>query len=64
MVTVKVVPHSHTETQMDEFLRHPHTHKSFSKPDVIECLMKSKGSPQTKQIMLYNMQCVRWYLNN
>ncbi|CAM0061763.1 hypothetical protein VPHK479_0099 [Vibrio phage K479] len=64
MSTVKVIPQSHSETQMDELLRHPHTRDSFSKPDVIECLMKSKGGHQAKQSMLYSMQCVRWYLNN
>lgn len=64
MVKIKVVPDSHTETQMDELLRYPSTRDSFSKPDTIKRLMESNSDAQTKQSMLYRIQCVRWYLNN
>lgn len=61
---LKVITAAHTETQMDELLRHPDMAKAFSRDDLMDKLLGSEASPNAKQQLIYHMQAIKWYLNH
>lgn len=65
MVTVKVVPHSEWETNVEELVRDDWVIEST--PKVEQALKKGEyehSSHITQQKMLYALMVTKWYLNN